>query len=38
MLSPNGNPQARNLEIIGCLQEREGVHLKPSGPVTGNVA
>ena len=29
MLSPNGNPQARNLfEIIGCLQEREGVHLK----------
>ena len=29
MLSPNGNPQARNLfEIIGCLQEREGVHLE----------
>ena len=28
MLSPSGNPQARNLfEIIGCLQEREGVHL-----------
>ena len=29
MLSPNGNPQARNLfEIIRCLQEREGLHLK----------
>ena len=29
MLSPSGNPQARNLfEIIGCLQEREGVHLE----------
>ena len=29
MLSPNGNPHARNLfEIIGCLQEREGVHLE----------
>ena len=29
MLSPNGNPQARNLfEIIGCLQEREGVRLE----------
>ncbi|MDE0435763.1 MAG: transcriptional regulator [Bryobacterales bacterium] len=29
MLSPNGNPQARNLfEIISCLQEREGLHLK----------
>ena len=29
MLSPNGNPQARNLfEIIGCMQEREGVHLE----------
>ena len=29
MFSPNGNPQARNLfEIIGCLQEREGLHLK----------
>ena len=29
MLGPNGNPQARNLfEIIGCLQEREGVHLE----------
>ena len=29
MLGPNGNPQARNLfEIIGCLQEREGLHLK----------
>ena len=29
MLSPNGNPQARNLfEIISCLHEREGLHLK----------
>ena len=29
MLSPKGNPQARNLfQIIGCLQEREGVHVK----------
>ena len=29
MLSPNGNPQARNLfEIIGRLQEQEGVNLK----------
>ena len=29
MLSPNGNPQARNLfEIISCLQEREGLRLK----------
>ena len=29
MLGPNGNPQARNLfEIIGCLQERAGLHLK----------
>ena len=29
MLSPSGNPHARNLfEIIGCLQEREGVHLE----------
>ena len=29
MLGPSGNPQARNLfEIIGCLQEREGLHLK----------
>ena len=29
MFSPNGNPQARNLfEIIRCLQEREGLHLK----------
>ena len=29
MLSPNGNPQARNLfEIISRLQEREGLHLK----------
>ena len=29
MLSPNGNPQARNLlEIISCLQEREGLRLR----------
>ena len=29
MLSSNGNPQARNLfEIIRCLQECEGLHLK----------
>ena len=29
MLGPHGNPQARNLlGIIGCLQEREGLHLK----------
>jgi hypothetical protein len=29
MLGPNGNPQARNLfEIIGRLQEHEGLHLK----------
>lgn len=29
MLGPIGNPQARNLfEIISCLQEREGLHLK----------
>ena len=29
MLGPQGNPQARNLfEIIGCLQQREGLHLK----------
>ena len=29
MFGPNGNPQALNLfEIIGCLQEREGLHLK----------
>ena len=29
MLGPSGNPQARNLfEIIGCLQKREGLHLK----------
>ena len=29
MLGPNGNPQARSLfEIIGCLQERAGVHLE----------
>ena len=29
MFGPNGNPQARNLfEVIGRLQECEGVHLK----------
>lgn len=29
MLGPHGNPQARNLfEIIGRLQEREGLQLK----------
>ena len=29
MFGPNGNPQARNLfEVIGCLQEREGLHLR----------
>ena len=29
MFGPNGNPQARNLfEIIGFLQEREGLHFK----------
>ena len=29
MLGPQGNPQARNLfEIIGRLQEFEGLHLK----------
>ena len=29
MFGPNGNPQARNLfEIIGRLQEQEGLHLK----------
>lgn len=29
MLGPYGNPQARNLfEIIGCLQELEGLRLK----------
>ena len=29
MLGPRGNPRVRNLSaIIGCLQEREGVHLK----------
>ena len=29
MLSSAGNPHARNLfEIIDCLQQREGVHLK----------
>ena len=40
MLSQNGNPQARNLfELIGCLQQREGVHLKVQAvKVTDNVA
>ncbi len=29
MFSPNGNPQARNLlQVIGRLQEREGVRLR----------
>ena len=29
MFGPNGNPQARNLfAVIGCLQERDGFHLK----------
>ena len=29
MFGPNGNPQVRNLfEIISCLQDREGLHLK----------
>ena len=29
MLSQDGNPQANNLfKIIGCLQGRDGVHLK----------
>lgn len=29
MFGPEGNPQARNLfEVIGRLQEREGVHLE----------
>ena len=29
MLGPKGNPQARNLfEIIGYLQDREGVHFE----------
>ena len=29
MFGPNGNPQARNLfKIIGCLKEREGLHLR----------
>ena len=29
MFDPNGNPQARNLfEVIGRLQEREGLHLR----------
>lgn len=29
MFGPSGNPQARNLfEVIGLLQQREGVHLE----------
>jgi hypothetical protein len=29
MLSPSGNPNARNLfEIVSCLQEKAGVHFK----------
>ena len=29
ILGPRCNPQARNLfEIVGCLQEREGLQLK----------
>ena len=29
MLSPNGNPYARNLfEVIGCIQRHEGFHLE----------
>ncbi len=29
MFSPSGNPQTRNLfEVIGCLQDREGLYLK----------
>ncbi len=29
MFGPTGNPQARNLfEVIGCLQQREGLRLK----------
>ena len=29
MFGPHGNPRARNLfEIIGCLQEHEGLHLQ----------
>ena len=29
MFGPHGNPQSRNLfEILRCLQEREGLHLK----------
>ena len=29
MLSPSGNPQARNLfEVIGCLQQHEGIRLE----------
>ena len=29
MFGPKGNPNARNLfDVIGCLQENEGVHLE----------
>ena len=29
MFGPHGNPQSKNLfEILRCLQEREGLHLK----------
>ncbi len=29
MFGPKGNPNARNLfDVIGCLQEHEGVHLE----------
>ena len=40
MLSQDGNPQAHNLfKIIGCLQRREGVHLKVQAvKVTESVA
>ena len=36
MFSPMGNPQARNLfEVIGRLQEREGVRLRVQLEATG---
>ncbi len=36
MFSPKGNPQARNLfEVIGRLQEREGVRLRVLLEATG---
>ena len=40
MLSQNGNPQAHDLfEIIGCIQQLEGVHLKVQAvKVTDNFA